>query len=246
MIVVIIGIRYDKMISTIPLDKMLRFTCRQRLSQKLKYSSTFIVGIGVRGPSKFDKKCWLYYPESICPFYRCTVFSNYAKENCPQNDTLLPTIRCAGNVDFSSGTKEGPYHSLMFEISSSVEFKPIPRDDPDAIINDTIRGAIQVKLLSEESEIVSIFYRRLERGYPTPHKDRDDVLCEALTSLKSFDIWSRGRFGSWKYEVANQDHSLMQGVEAVDNILFGSEEITLENPNSINITGMKNRRKKYI
>jgi hypothetical protein len=31
------------------------------------------------------------------------------------------------------------------------------------------------------------------------------------------------RFGSYKYEVANQDHSLMLGVECVDNILFGSQ-----------------------
>ena len=33
----------------------------------------------------------------------------------------------------------------------------------------------------------------------------------------------RRRFGSYKYEVANQDHSLMLGVECVDNILFGTQ-----------------------
>lgn len=30
-------------------------------------------------------------------------------------------------------------------------------------------------------------------------------------------------FGAYKYEVANQDHSLMLGVECVDNIMFGTE-----------------------
>lgn len=37
-----------------------------------------------------------------------------------------------------------------------------------------------------------------------------------------------------QYEVANQDHSLMLGVEAVDNVLFGSKELTLSYPDIVN------------
>lgn len=36
----------------------------------------------------------------------------------------------------------------------------------------------------------------------------------------------------WKYEVSNQDHSLMQGVEAVDHILTGAEEVTYRQPSA--------------
>lgn len=71
-------------------------------------------------------------------------------------------------------------------------------------------------------------------GYPTPSLGRDAVLKEALPWLKRHGIWSRGRFGSYKYEVANQDHSLMLGVEAVDNMLFGCPEVTLQHPNIVN------------
>ena len=52
---------------------------------------------------------------------------------------------------------------------------------------------------------------------------RDAVLEKALPWLRERDIWSRGRFGSYKYEVGNQDHSLMLGVECADNVLFGAK-----------------------
>lgn len=68
-----------------------------------------------------------------------------------------------------------------------------------------------------------VICRRLEYGYPTPTLGRDEVLAQALPWLQRQCIWSRGRFGSYKYEVGNQDHSLMLGVEATDNILFGSK-----------------------
>jgi len=42
--------------------------------------------------------------------------------------------------------------------------------------------------------------RRLEHGYPTPTLGRDTVLAEALPWLRARGIWSRGRFGSYKYE----------------------------------------------
>ena len=45
--------------------------------------------------------------------------------------------------------------------------------------------------------------------------------------LESHDIYSRGRFGMWKYEVSNTDHTLMQGVECVNRLLLGEPETTI-------------------
>ncbi len=88
-------------------------------------------------------------------------------------------------------------------------------------------------MIKSADEIVSIYYRRLEHGYPTPSLDRDAALAVALPWLQKQDIWSRGRFGSYKYEVANQDHSCLIGVEAVDNILYGTKEFTLMYPSLV-------------
>lgn len=74
-----------------------------------------------------------------------------------------------------------------------------------------------------KSHLAAYHCRRLEHGYPTPHLKRDAAIAEALPYLREKNIWSRGRFGSYKYEVGNQDHSLMLGVECADNVLFGTK-----------------------
>lgn len=220
-------IHYQACISTMPLDYTLRLIGEAELASRLFYSSSHVIGIGLRGTIPHGRKCWLYYPEDNCPFYRCTCFSTYSEHNCPNASTLLPTLRVAGNPTIPpSEPKPGPYWSLMFEVSES----PLKEVDKDTIVEETIQGALTVHLIRPDDEIVSVYHRRLPHGYPTPTLIRDKILKETLPRLKAKGVWSRGRFGSFKYEVANQDHSLMMGVEAVDNILFGSAEVTLEHP----------------
>lgn len=231
-------IRYNKLLSTIPLDLLLTQLGKKDIADKLTYSSSHIVGVGLRGMNPHGNKCWMYYPESDCPFYRCTVFSHYGVGNAPPADVLLPTIRKGDpTLDCDRSLKSGPYWSLMFEISENKIYKPV---DLETILEETIQGAINTCMIEPGAEIVSLYHRRLEHGYPTPSLARDGAINESLPWLKTQNIWSRGRFGSYKYEVANQDHSCMIGVEAVDNMLFGTKEFTLFYPSLTNEGGAKN------
>jgi protoporphyrinogen oxidase len=232
------AIKYGKLISTLPLDCMMQWA-KLPGDENLKYSSTHIVGIGIRGINPHHLKCWLYYPEDNCPFYRCTIFSHYAAKNCPSEDVQLPTLRTFAEKEKTGPAEVGPYWSLMFEISES-HHKPV---NLETIVEETIQGALNVRLAEATDQIVSIYHRRLEKGYPTPHVDRDGVLKDALPALKKMDVWARGRFGSWKYEVGNQDHSCMLGVEAVDNMLYGTTEFLLDHCSKAN--GTKNMDLKY-
>ena len=117
----------------------------------------------------------------------------------------------------------------MLEISESPD-KPIPED----IIAASIQGAVNSFLVSDTNDIISTFHTRLQRGYPTPFVGRDELLAQIQPRLQALNVFSRGRFGGWKYEVGNQDHSCMQGVEAVDAMLFGAEEVTYFYPDLVN------------
>lgn len=209
-------VKYDRLLSTMPVDRLVELSGRADLrpaAARLRYSSTHIFGVGLRGAPRDElaKKCWMYFPEDNCPFYRVTVFSNYSPNNVP---------------DISN------YWSLMAEVSES-PVKPVPAT-PEERLEEVVRGMLDTRLIASRDDIVSTWQVRLEHGYPTPALGRDEAVAELLPAFDARGISSRGRFGAWRYEVSNQDHSLMQGVEWVDSVLRGGEEVTLHHPEIVN------------
>jgi protoporphyrinogen oxidase len=206
---------YDALVSTLPLTDLLCLSRRYKFSDLaaagLKYSSSNIVGIGLRGktPEHLKTKCWMYFPEPNCPFYRVTVFSNYSPHNVPDREHTW---------------------SLMTEISES-QCKPV---NHSGLVRETINGLLNTNLIEAEDQVLSIWSHRARYGYPTPGIHRDAALAEILPSLEADNIYSRGRFGAWKYEVSNQDHSFMQGLEVIERLLSGRPEITVCDPHYAN------------
>ncbi|EGV17445.1 protoporphyrinogen/coproporphyrinogen oxidase [Thiocapsa marina] len=205
---------YDQLISTLPLDRLALLIGDPELvaqTARLKYSSVHVIGIGLRGqpPESLRTKCWMYFPEDNCPFYRVTVFSNYSPENTPD---------------------PGVTWSLMAEVSES----PCKAVDASRVLDDVVQGLLATRLIANPADILSRWYRRLEHGYPTPSVDRDSILEQVLPALETRHIYSRGRFGAWKYEVSNQDHAMMQGVEIIERLVNGREELTLNRAELVN------------
>jgi protoporphyrinogen oxidase len=200
---------YDVLISTLPLDLLCTTLIHQapaivrEAASNLKHSGGYMVGIGIRRPCP-SSKCWMYFPEANCPFYRVTYLSNYSPNMTPDGAT---------------------HYSLLCETSYS-EHKPV---DGARVVGDTIDGLINAGLITEDEtrDLVSTWCYHAEYSYPTPTVDRDHILAEIIPWLESRSIYSRGRFGMWKYEVANTDHSLMQGVELVNRLLDAEPEKTI-------------------
>lgn len=207
---------FKKLLSTMPLNVLCTLVADMPQSLKdsakrLKHSACHIVGIGLIGNPKAEltSKCWMYFPEDNCPFYRATVFSNYSPNNVPQH---------------------AQHWSLMTEISES----SIKSVNHKSVIEDTIQGLINAKLVESRESIVSVWSHFVPYAYPIPTVSRDTILREIQTWLERHDIFSRGRFGGWKYETGNQDHSLMQGVEWANRMVLDLPELTYPFPQTAN------------
>ena len=205
---------YDILISTMPLDRLVQLsdldTVRDN-QRPLKFSTVHVVGVGLKGspPPHLQTKCWIYFPESNSPFYRATVFSRYSPNNVPD---------------------ASKYWSLMLEVSESPA-KPV---DHESVVESVVDGLLASRLIASKSDICDIWRYIAPHGYPTPFLQRDSVTQPLIAALEKVNVFSRGRFGAWKYEVSNQDHSFMQGVELVDRLGFGVPEMTINYPNIVN------------
>ncbi len=209
------AVRYERLLTTIPLDALVAATdlapALTPAAADLRFSSTHVIGIGLHGsaPAQLAGKCWMYFPEDDCPFYRVTHFSHYSPNNVP---------------DITR------YWSLMAEVSES-SVTPV---DATRVESETIDGLVNTGLLVDRAQVHHTWRRRLPRGYPTPSRHRDRALDAILPALEARDVYSRGRFGAWKYEVSNQDHSFAQGAECVDHLFSGTPETTLRQPEVVN------------
>ncbi len=214
--------QYDALLSTLPAT-FLATLCHDEVAceslSKLRYSSTHVIGLGFNGnlPQILQNKCWMYFPESNCPFYRVTVFSHYSPNNV---------------------ARPGKQWSIMAEISESDMFRPAAAS-PDEFIDITQKGLLNTGLISPNDKPITSWYKHIPYGYPTPTVERDNIILPFIERFDSESVFSRGRFGAWRYEVANMDHSFMQGHEWADFMINLTPETTFLYPEIVNSADYK-------
>jgi len=201
------GDSYDVLISTVPLDlltQMLRNADGKLLEAAgdLRHNNLLVLGLGLEKKIETGK-CWIYFADPDIPCYRATYFSHYSPFNVPNGDTER-------------------YSSLMCEVSSRVGEIP----NAERVIEEVISGLIRAKILdeSDRNRIVSRYQCSIAYSYPIPTLGRDKALAILQSALMEKGIYSRGRFGAWRYEIGNMDHSVMMGMEAVNHVLSGTQE----------------------
>jgi protoporphyrinogen oxidase len=199
-------VSYDVLLNTMPLDLLIQKMvdapdAMHDAAALLEHSSGLITGIGIDREIE-TSKCWMYFPEPSAPFYRVTYLNQYSPHITPKKGQTL----------------------FLTETSYSA-YKPENKAD---IVERVIKGLIATKLMTEEDRkrIATQYLIDVDYSYPVPTVNRNQGLSVLQPYLMERDIYSRGRFGGWRYEIGNMDHSVMQGVEFVNHVLHGQDEVT--------------------
>jgi protoporphyrinogen oxidase len=196
---------YDFLVSTMPVDLLVESLTRapenvRAAAGDLEHNGVYIVGIGYEAPLK-DDKSWLYFPQNNAPFYRATNFAKYAASNVPEADTSR-------------------YCAYMTEISYS-PYKDEAREGLEDRVEAGLRAA---GVVEGRPPVASMHVIDSPYAYPIPTLRRDAALGIIQPWLMEQGILSRGRFGSWKYEIGNMDHAVKMGLDAARLIVQKTPE----------------------
>ena len=196
---------YDALVSTMPIDLLVAAIddCPadvRTAAASLEHNSVWIVGVGCERPLA-DDRSWLYFADPAVPFYRVTNFAKYAAANVPGGDT-------------------DRYSSYMTETAYS-RHRPGSRD---TLERDVVESLVSTGLIDDDVPIVSLHTIDIEYAYPIPTLERDEALAVVQPWLMERGIYSRGRFGSWRYEIGNMDHAAKMGVDVARLLVEGRPE----------------------
>ena len=189
-------VRYDSLISTIPLPELVRLigdeapAYVQRAAAALRHVSVRCVNLGVARP-RLTNKHWIYYPENTV-FHRIFVQGNASPHNNP----------------------EGGF-ALTCEITYSPT-KPLPCDG-QALIDRCIQECREVGMLEEDDEVIASHLVDMPYAYVIYDHARAENVGRIRSWLASQDIVLAGRYSEWEYY--NSDHAFIAGKNAADAVL---------------------------
>jgi protoporphyrinogen oxidase len=191
-------VRYERLVSTIPLDHLLRITRGlssdlPRIGEKLRAVRVLNISLGVdrQGVSGAH---WIYFPEKEYSFYRVGFPSNLSEGLAPRGCSSLYVER--------SLLRDEPF-------------------DPEEVTARAVEDLRRTGILWRGDRLV---YRRvsvLDPAYVIYDRFRAQNLPAAHRALSEAGIFSAGRFGSWEY--SSMEGAIKAGMELAER-LSGSFE----------------------
>jgi protoporphyrinogen oxidase len=87
-------IRYERLLSTLPLNRMLELAALATRAPPAPYTSVLVLNIGARRGARHPDDHWLYIPQSKSGFHRVGFYSNVADHFVPMADRGRDSVAC--------------------------------------------------------------------------------------------------------------------------------------------------------
>jgi protoporphyrinogen oxidase len=186
-------VRYESLISTIPLDRLLGITTGlppelPEVAGRLRAVRVLNISLGVDRGSICGAH-WIYFPEPEYSFYRVGFPTNLSRDLAPAGCSSLYVER-----------------SLHRDESF----------DPDEAIDTAVEDLRRAGILRKADRIV---YRRvsvLDPAYVIYDRFRAANVPHALQALERLGIHSAGRFGFWEY--SSMEGAIRAGIELAERL----------------------------
>lgn len=184
-----LAVRWDRLVSTIPLPILMRRLKRVpdplvRAVDRLQYMSLNLLLILVGRP----------LPEAPQRIYVA--------------DPQVPPHKIAFNHTSSESLRKRPVHAIMAEISYSPD-KPL--GDKDSLEKGTVDFLVRAGILTSPADVSWMDHLDVRYAYPVYTHERPAIVQRAKQYLERLGIHTLGRFGEWEY--INSDRCVQKGMD---------------------------------
>lgn len=182
------------MVTTIPLPELSRILVDvpekiERAFSMLKYTSIYVVNLGIKREDITDRH-WIYYPEENITFYRTGFPTNFSMDVAPAKRTSI-------------------YAEVSYLEKNSIDKKEL--------VSCTIRNLKTLGIIGDESEIECSLPIDIKYGYVIYDANRKFAVQTIKNYLNELGIYNIGRYGSWRY--MSMEDVILEGKATAENLL---------------------------
>jgi len=177
---------YEKLVSTLPLPELIQIIKSippeiRLASEKLRWTSLFVVNIGIDRPAISDKHR-VYYPEEEYIFHKLGYYQN-------QSPYMVPGGKSA--------------------VSAEISFSRTRLISKDTLIERTIKDLIKARVLYPDDKIVLTHIITIPYAYAIYDNKRKKSVSFIKQFLEKNDIYLCGRYAQWEYQ--NMEQNILAG-----------------------------------
>jgi len=188
-------IHFKNLINTTPLNTFIGMIkdapdTVKKQAGRLRNNTVYVLNLGLSKP--LPEFHWAYFPESVFPFYRVGISSNFSARVAPRGKG-----------------------SLYIEIATDGT-----APDFDNAERAVIRQLVKTGIIISKEQIITKMWLKIPCAYVIFNKERTEALPLISEWLETENIYSVGRYGAWKYSF--MEESLKEGRDTAYKILNGA------------------------